>query len=93
MLIELGPTQLPHFHRGIDWKIAIGANGLRAVVVLNEHRRKYGKWAATAWAYRVARAQGFVVDRYGNVTNWYDVPHLWEQYTCGVTSDFIDHRR
>lgn len=93
MLIEVGPTQLPQFHRGIDWKIAVGANALRAVVVLNVHSRTYGKWAAKVWAYTAARSQGFVVDRYGNVTNWYDVPHLWAQTTCGVTSDFIDHRR
>lgn len=93
MLIEFGPTRLPQFHRGIDWKIDVGVNGLRAVVVLNAHRHTYGTWAAKAWAYVAARSQGFAVDRYGNVTNWYDVPHLWAQATCGVTSDFIDHRR
>lgn len=85
MLIECGPTQVPafRFHPGRDWKIAVDRNALRCVVVLRAHWSQYGARVALYCAREAARAYGFEVDVHGNVTNWYDVPHLWNLPNAG----------
>lgn len=77
MLIECGPLQVHKFRPGIDWRIAVGRNALRAVVVLRANTQRYGIPVTMYCAFEAARACGFAVDEYGNVTNWYNVPHLW----------------
>lgn len=81
MLIELGPTNLV---RGKDWVPRLDNDGTRSVYITyeffirNEHRdTKCRRRLANA----AASAYGFSVDAEGVITNWDEVPHLWEGNT------------
>ncbi len=77
MLIELGPR--PQLFRGLDWHVLLVGDARsrqRYVVEVRNGFMWYGY--QTASVLNAVRAYGFVVDDYGHILNWEEVPHLWE---------------
>lgn len=81
MLIELGPTTLL---RGRDWFVVLHTIKTRRVVAsftffLREQR--YSGQVRHSLVVLAARVYGFDVTADGLITNWDEVPHLWEGNT------------
>ncbi len=80
MLIELGPT--PLLRRGTDWDVGIRYNGEPYVFAQFDIFRRYcyaGGYGNKYVVFLSARMYGFDIgDALGTITNWDDVPHLWE---------------
>lgn len=76
MLIELGPT--PLLRRGTDWKAVQRHDGSRYVAVQYVCFLRYGVRHYQSAAAMAVRRYGFVLGDFNTITNWDDVPHLWE---------------
>ena len=81
MLIELGPTNLV---RGRDWCPHLDNDGTRSVYMtfdfFNRNLQR-GVEGRRLLLNAAARMYGFAVDADGVITNWDEVPHLWEGNT------------